>query len=826
MLFFRRRRPTERLATSFRWLDQKPFPEEQAEHHAAFYTRGAYQLTIAKESYFVWETLEEERRLGDFTVEAEVELDPSNGHSAIGMLFRQVNDENFYMFLLSTRGNYRVDLLFNNHPRALVEWTSLPERGGGAVPGESFRRSLRIVAHGARFSFHVDEEWVGELEDDVLPEGGIGFAAQNFAGAGPGTFRLRRFHLDARPMAVEKEYLRGWYYAPVSPASRLRFAETLFSMGSYDAAAVQMRRSLKDRDGAIRERFLLAECYARLSLRAEALAEVERVLARDPAHHEAALEKANLLYLENRLLETRDFIAAGIAQGTILSVPVAWNLLGNAEYGLGNWDIAAAAYARAIELQPDMPLFLQNAARAAERSGKGLEAAELYLRAARLLFAEEAFDELSMVVPRARALQPESREALAMEAKMLYREGKADEAFELLRRLAKEGSEDSAVHFLLGIMLNGKERRAEALRSYQRACDLEPDYPLYQFRLAEALHLAGQDPHAPLDRALALSPSDPWANNLAGELKMEEGDIAGAILCLQKAYAAAPGEQDIAVNLSDALSRGGRHEEALAAVEAFAAASGDSAVCANQRGNIRARQGSGLEAVREYESALRMDPDNFVYKQNCAAACIETDMVHRAEELLAQIEPDHPTASVYNLLGQVAALKGERARAELSYTMALERDPGNPDITVNLAILQRERGHNDAARDLLLALLARSPGHPRATGLLQRIRDEKEHRLSCAVCGREWWVPRELSAQPALRVRGEPPADAPAGRCPRCGKLYCVGCASAYVRELRFYCPDCGETLKLSEDALKWLLARALEKPIGNGGALPARDAP
>jgi len=214
------------------------------------------------------------------------------------------------------------------------------------------------------------------------------------------------------------------------------------------------------------------------------------------------------------------------------------------------------------------------------------------------------------------------------------------------------------------------------------------------------------------------------------------------------------------------------------------------------------------------------------YKENCAAACIESDMIHRAEELLAQIEPEHPTASVYNLLGQVAALKGERVRAEISYTMGLERDPGNPDITVNLALLHRERGQHEAARDLLLSLLAERPNHLRAAVLLQRLRDERERRLSCATCGREWWVPKELSPQPALRIRGEPPSDAPAGRCPSCRNLYCVGCASAHVREMRFHCPDCDEALKLSEDSLKWLLARALQRPAEGTATPPAGVSP
>ena len=811
MLFIRHRRPFERLATSFRWLEPKPFPAAHETSYTAGYEGRTYVLALHKDRVFAWETIAEERRFADFILEAEVEPDPANGHSAAGVIFRHVNDENFYSFLLSSRGNFRVDVLFNNHPMTLVDWTRVPEPDPERTPSMQAIRLLRVIAHGSRLSFHVDDEWVAEVEDEMLPEGNIGFAAQNFVGAARGVFRLRRLLLDVRPLVVERDHLRSWYYAPVSPAARARLAETLYASQSFRPAAVQLRKGLKDRAGTPREHFLLAECYMRLSMYDDALSEVDLVLAEQPAHTEARLEKANLLYLAQRLLDARDSLQVGFADGSIARSPGACNLLGNAEYGLGNWERAAEAYREAAEQQPEMPLFAQNAARALEQAGRKDEAVQMYLRAARRLFGEEAFDDLSLVVPRVRSLAPENPEVLALEAKMLYREGRTDEAAAILRRLEDDGSTDSAVHYLLGIILTGRGARAEGLPRLARAAALEPDFPLYQFRLAETLHLLGNDPREPLARARSLAPSDPWVNNLEGQLAMEAGDPAGAVGFLSTARAAAPGEETICLNLSEALVRTGRGAEALDVIDGYVKEAAESGRTANQRGNILALMDNKQGAVREYEKAIRLDPENAAYKENCAAACIELDMVHRAEELLAQVEPDHPTASVYNLLGQVAALKGERARAELSYSEGLRRDPGNPDISVNLALLLRERGRHDEARDLLLSVLSEHPGHARARSLRDRIRAEREQRIVCAACGREWWAPRDLPPQPSLRVRGEPPAAAPAGRCPACKKVYCVGCASAHLREMRFYCPDDGEFLRLSDDPLKWLLARALD---------------
>jgi tetratricopeptide (TPR) repeat protein len=829
--FFRSRRPAHRLATSFHWLEPHPLAAAGSDHYSALYEKGGYTLTLRKESSMAWESFSPPGPCADFLLEADVEMDPANGHSAAGVLFRHVDDENFYSFLVSSRGNFRVDLLFNNHPLHLVEWTTLPAADPGADGREAPCTAIRIVGHGSRFSFQVDDEWVAEVDDETLSDGGFGFAAQNFAGAAQGVFRLRRVLVETDPVAVEREHLRASYYSPVSPAARLRFAETLVTMGRFDAAVVQLRKALKDRDGSLRERYLLAQCYARLSLPVDALAEMDRILAREPGYPGARLERANLLYLANRLLEARDAAAAGLADGSIPPTPLAWNLLGNAEYGLGNREAAAAAYQRAIDAEPS-ELFLRNAARAHEQAGRREQAVALYLQAARLLFSAEAFDELSLLLPRVLALAPRDPDVRAVEGKMLYREGKIDEAFEILDELAEAGTTDSAVHYVVGLIHSSDGDREEALPFFSRAAELEPDYPLYHFRLAETLHMLRRDARPALQRALELAPSDPWANNLAGQMLLEAGDPAAAVEPLRRAREAAPEEEDIALNLAEALSLAGRHEDALAVIGELtgdvvspgpgaspAQPPRDTARAANLRGNIRARQGDNAAAVKEYETAIRLDPENPEYKENCAAACIEIDMVHRAEELLAQVEPEHPSPSVYNLLGQVAALKGERARGEIAFGQGLALDPGNPDLTMNLALVLRDSGRHERAKALLLELLSAHPEHARAAELLRRIRDDHELRITCANCGREWWAPRSLPTQPSLRIRGDPPAEAPAGRCPRCAKVYCVGCASAHVRDMRFYCPDDGESLKLAEDTLKWLLSRALE-------AMPAPGAP
>jgi tetratricopeptide (TPR) repeat protein len=93
-----------------------------------------------------------------------------------------------------------------------------------------------------------------------------------------------------------------------------------------------------------------------------ALKNIECCLELDLDRKQAIQEKANILYLKNEFLRARDYLYSEIARD-VKKPPLfednasIWNLLGNCEYSLGNWDKAFDAYEKACQIQPDMPLF-------------------------------------------------------------------------------------------------------------------------------------------------------------------------------------------------------------------------------------------------------------------------------------------------------------------------------------------------------------------------------------------------------------------------------------------------------------------------------------
>ncbi len=800
----------ERWQTRFGWLQARRLPEEQTPDYRSFARRGSFQLEILKPDCFAWVTGPHKYR--DLVLEATVDFDPGNPHCAAGFVLRYINEENFYYFLVSDRGSFRFDVVFNKNPLHLIEWTPFP--GLSARPLE-----LRLLARGDGFHFFADDQWIGEMTDATIAEGACGFAGQNYSEGPRAGFRLLDYAVESRPVEVERAYYRWVHFLPAAAANRLQLARTFHGMGRYLEALVELKKAFRQGAGTAKERRLQADACLALKLNEEALEALEHSLALEPENEEALLAKANTLFQCRRFLEARDFIAALLPR--LPSNAALANLAGACEYSLGNWEPALDHYRRAADLEPASALFLGNLARVLERLGRGGEALQAYLQAARLLFRAETYDELSLVLARGRALaaaggasaaeaSPAARELEAYEAKMLFHENKLDEAERLLGSLVQAGYSDPAVHYLYGLVLIGRGARAQAEGSLSRATELDPSFSLSWFRLAESRFLLGRDPSEPLERALSLDPEDPWINNLKGQVLMGQGNAEAALEYFRRALDKAPGEADLVANTAGALVALGRTAEAVKTATAGLTASGEKAALYTARGNARAVTREFAAALQDYERALVLDPDNPDYLANAAGCCLELDMVLRAEELLDRLLEVAPTAASYNLVGNLAVVQQDHLRAELAYQEALSKDPGNPEVTLNLASLYLSQGGYAKARETLAPVLQRHPELPRARELERRIRQSFEQELACAGCDRRWWVPKEVPAQASFKVRGEPPGEAPAGRCASCGKLYCIACASPHVREGQLLCPACGGKLRLGDDALKYLFLRHL----------------
>ncbi|HRY55872.1 MAG TPA: tetratricopeptide repeat protein [Spirochaetia bacterium] len=836
------------------------FLEARAESYSARYAEGRLELELARPDLFAW-TEAPLYQYADFVVEGELSFGEAAPHSACGFLFRYQDESSFYSLLVSNRGFFRLDAVLNGTPRPLVAWTELPGAADKGSPSDAAPRdgraalpprSLRLIARGSHFTVVIDERWAAEAVDESFRAGYLAFAGQNYGEGGAASFRLESCFVESRPIEVETWYYRWNYYLQPEPGARRALAETFHAMGEQLAAAVQLRKIERRRALEAGELFLKAEVSLRLGLQAEAEAALDACLELEPGRREAIEEKANILYLRGRSLELRAFLDRLFADpelGPALGENARLACLsGHARFELGDFAGAASCYGRAAELDPEQALFRMNQARAWDQAGRKKEAAEAYHLAARLFFIQEADDDLALALGRLAALRPRSVACKEIRAKHLYRQGKKAEALPLLAELARSGSEDSALHYLLGLALAEKGERGKAIESFARARELEPGFALYAFRHAESLFLAGRDYGEALARALELAPGEGWTNNLAGQAALASGRLDEARSRLEAARRALPGAPEPVMNLAELESRSGRLEAALALLAPFPG----SAACRNLAGNALARAAEGLpkggpaeaaaareelleRAAREYQAAAALEPGKAEYQENLAAAYLELERYSDAEERIRRAFDLGASARALLLAGNLALVYGDWPRAEAAYRLGLEAAPADPALLAALgsAYLSqrdfkkarscleklREAELEAGFREAAVAAAGASPfpesgsaAGSRAERLEAALLEASTEALACASCGREWRVPRELPAQSSASVRAMPPDDSPAGSCPTCGKIYCIACRKDELVGSRFTCPGCGAALKLSDDRLRYLVREALKR--------------
>ncbi len=789
--------------TDFRWFEKRRFTNELAEDFSSKTRRGRLELKIHKSSCFAWVLAPHQYR--DFMIRARLHIGRDNGHSSVGFVFRYNNQDNFYYLLLSNRNRFRFDVVFNQNPMHLIEWTPFPESVEEAT-------ELRIIARDNDFSFFLGDEWLAGTSDDTLKTGFVGFAAQNYEEKNEGVFLLNSLSIESRPVQVEQEYLRWTGYIPVSPQSRITLARTYAEMGKHSEAVVQLRAAMKHLSDSAELHLLLARAYTQLKAYPESLSCLDRVLELQPENDQIRLEKADVLFLQGDFLGCRDYIES--LRPRYPKDPQLHNLLGRCQYNLGNWEQAAGQYREAIDLDPENAVCRVNLARCLERAGESEGAVKDYFEAARQLFRQELYAELSLVLARLNGLLPpdsdQAYELKSFEGKMLYHEGKKHQAENLFTEVIDSGYADSGIHYLYALMLIEKQDRAAAEVLLAKATEIDPDYPLYWFRLAENRFLLGEDPWQALDRAYSLDAEDPWINNLQGQVLLGEKRYTEALPCFQKAIEAESKAASIYRNYAECLMRLERGEEALQllakGIEQADGSEEELASLHNQRGNCLVELQRCAAAIEDYEKALELVPASRDYMQNCAACCIELDMIMRAEELLNNLLEERESASVYNLTGNLAVVTGEFERARLAYLEGLKLEEDDREIKLNLLSLYIETEKVEEAGKLLAEMNGWADPPKRCRHLQDRFQDRFEELLECSECGRQWRVPKQLPPQPSFTIHGEPPGEAPAGRCEQCDRLYCIACASEWVEDGRLMCPKCNKRLRLNDDSLKYLL--------------------
>ena len=197
--------------------------------------------------------------------------------------------------------------------------------------------------------------------------------------------------------------------------------------------------------------------------------------------------------------------------------------------------------------------------------GEGERYLPAQMRRAQVLAARGDLEGARQVLSGAKAATAEDRVRLAIAEAGLLREAKAYKAaFLLLESMLGEQPDDPDLLYdsaLLAERLQEYELMEKRLR---RLMVLQPEsaqaYNALGYSYAER-NLKLDEARALIERAIAIAPNDYYIVDSLGWVLYRQGDFAGALVQLERAYAARP-DPEVAAHLVEVLSALGRQEEA------------------------------------------------------------------------------------------------------------------------------------------------------------------------------------------------------------------------------------------------------------------------
>jgi Flp pilus assembly protein TadD len=201
-------------------------------------------------------------------------------------------------------------------------------------------------------------------------------------------------------------------------------------------------------------------------------------------------------------------------------------------------------------------------------------------------------------------------------------QGRIDEAIRQFQEAIRLKPDYAEAHNNLGAALDKQGQIDEAIRQFQEALRLKPDYAEAHNNLGAALLEQGQIDEAisQFQEAIRLKPDYAEAHNNLGITLVRKGQIDEAISQFQETLRLKPDHADAHNNLGYALLGKGQIDEALSQLQAAIRLKPDHADAHNNLGIALARKGQIDEAIRQFQEAIRLKPGYADAHNNLAIA--------------------------------------------------------------------------------------------------------------------------------------------------------------------------------------------------------------
>jgi hypothetical protein len=145
--------------------------EEDKTSRSAF-EDGAYVIEVKNSDTLAWAVTD--RSYSDIAIEAQASAAASAKVVAAGLIFHYQDNQNFYLFSVSSDGYYALELMRGAEWETLIDWTE-----SDAI--SATRNTLRVETKGDRITLKVNGELLETTQDNTLVRGDAGLAVSSFA---------------------------------------------------------------------------------------------------------------------------------------------------------------------------------------------------------------------------------------------------------------------------------------------------------------------------------------------------------------------------------------------------------------------------------------------------------------------------------------------------------------------------------------------------------------------------------------------------------------------------------------------------------------------
>ena len=154
-------------------------------------TGGTYRWQAEALDGVIWWSIPDIASVSDFYLTAEARRVSGVEDGQYGVILRRADRDNYGLFKIEDSQYFKFSVRHEGEWETVIDWAE----ASAIRPGEVNR--LTVIAEGSHFTFYINDEYVGEADDDRLTRGQSGLAIELLDAGDAATFEFDNFEVRA-----------------------------------------------------------------------------------------------------------------------------------------------------------------------------------------------------------------------------------------------------------------------------------------------------------------------------------------------------------------------------------------------------------------------------------------------------------------------------------------------------------------------------------------------------------------------------------------------------------------------------------------------------